>query len=477
MARHIPTAVDSVKQLFKQQFGTSPESCRQLPESGSNRVYYRLKSGTTSAIGTYNPDPAENRAFLYITGKLKQAGVFVPEIFASDEVANTYLQEDLGNTSLFDFLEQNRSAKEQIRAMYQKVIDQMPAIQYLSSREFDYGICYPREAFDKQSIRWDLNYFKYHFLKLAGTPFHEQKLEDDFNVLSRFLLEAPSDFFLYRDFQSRNIMLHDGRPCFIDYQGGRRGALQYDLASLLYEAKANLPADLRKELLEYYLAVYGQHSFFNKVTFMKYYAAFALIRQLQAFGAYGYRGYFERKAFFLKSIPFGLQNLESILSDLRHDLNLEYLEPLLRDMIDHFREEIPVSKPGMLNLSINSFSFKNSIPADYSGNGGGYVFDCRGLPNPGRFEAYRQLTGNDKEVQVFLEEHSEVKRFLDQVKSIAAISIENYLQREFEHLMFNFGCTGGQHRSVYCAGQFARWAADNYNVHIVLRHRELKEES
>ncbi len=459
--------------LFENHFGSVPDEIGQLPPSGSNRRYFRLRSGDSSAIAAYNPDRAENEAFMYIVRKLAQAGVNVPLVYASDLDNHVYLQEDLGDTNLFDLIESHREDTQYLTKLYRSVIDQMPAIQVKAANDFDFTRCFPRQAFDSQSIHWDLNYFKYHFLKLANTPFHEQKLEDDFIRLSGFLLEAPSDFFLFRDFQSRNVMLKDGNPYFIDFQGGRRGALQYDLASLLYEAKANLPENLRRELLNYYLQVFSEFDFFDREEFQKYYPSFALIRQLQAFGAYGYRGYFEKKAFFLRSIPFGLKNLQEILVQVRETVDLPHLQEVLSGMITHFEEEIPETHKGKLTLAVNSFSYRKSMPDDYTGNGGGFVFDCRGLPNPGRYPEFKTKTGRDAEVSDYLGQHGEVEQFLQQVFRLTEISIRNYIQREFEHLMISFGCTGGQHRSVFCAERYAEWAKQEFDVEVVLRHREI----
>jgi aminoglycoside/choline kinase family phosphotransferase len=320
---------DSIKQLFRRYYGSEPDEINVLPPSGSNRQYFRLKKGDFSAIAAHNPDRTENKAFLYITGKLKSAGVNVPQVYADNPDKNVYLLEDLGDTDLFSLVnDDHRHTGENYLSWYKKVIDCMPAIQYQASRNFNYSFCYPRSAFDKGSMLWDLNYFKYHFLKLAYIPFHEQRLEDDFQVLADFLMEAPSDFFLYRDFQSRNIMIHNNEVYFIDYQGGRRGALQYDLASLLFEAKTSLNSLEKGELLHYYMDVFRQYTFFNKQIFLKYYPSFALIRLLQAFGAYGYRGYFERKTLFLQSIPKAIANLKWLLNT--YDLGVEL--PHLRDI-------------------------------------------------------------------------------------------------------------------------------------------------
>lgn len=464
----------SLVEIFNKHFGQKPDIVSPLPASGSNRQYFRLIKDDKLAIATYNPDRAENEAFIYITEKLAGAGVHVPDIFAVDLAKNVYLQEDLGDIDLFKLVtDEKENSDGKIIGLYKKVIDEMPAIQYKSTRGFDFSICYPRHAFDRQSMHWDLNYFKYHFLKLAYTPFHEQKLEDDFNRLIDFLLEAPSEFFLYRDFQSRNIMVHDDKAYFIDYQGGRKGAMQYDLASLLFEAKTGLNAEVRKELLEYYTRVFKEFSFFNRDIFLKYFPGYALIRILQAFGAYGYRGYFERKPYFLQSIPPAIATLKWMLSNYDLGVKLPHLTETLAKMVEQPAFQIPELSPGKLTVTINSFSYRRGIPEDFTGNGGGFVFDCRALPNPGRLEEYKSMTGKDKEVMHFLQGKKEVESFINQVVKIISGSLTDYKNRQFEHLLINFGCTGGQHRSVYCAEQLAKKLEEKYDVKLRLKHQEL----
>ncbi len=465
-----------IQKLYKQVFQKEPEEIFLLPLSGSNRKYYRIINNDLSVIAVYNPDFEENKAFVYITGKLRDAKVNVSEILASDLENGIYLLEDLGDTKLFDLVEEYRKNDDtEYINWYKKAIDQMPSIQYKLAENFDFSVCYPRNAFDKQSILWDLNYFKYYFLKLSDIPFHEQKLENDFRALTDFLTAAPANFFLFRDFQSRNIMIHDNDVYFIDYQGGRRGALQYDLASLLFEAKVSLNKEERKELLEYYLEVYSKHSFFQKESFLKYYPAFVLIRILQAFGAYGYRGYFERKSFFLESVPAAINNLDWVLSNFEFGLDISYLVNILRQIVVKTSFQIPELSPGKLTVTINSFSYRKKIPEDFTGNGGGFVFDCRALPNPGSFEQYKGMTGKNKEVIDFFKEKKEVALFLEQVNHIVSASVEEYKNRGFEHLMISFGCTGGQHRSVYSAEYLFQQMLKNYKINLKLNHFQISE--
>jgi aminoglycoside/choline kinase family phosphotransferase len=388
---------------------------------------------------------------------------------------NIYLQEDLGDIDLFRLVTDDKQHKTvNLIQLYRKVIDEMPSIQYKSVSDFDFSICYPRHAFDRQSMHWDLNYFKYHFLKLAYTPFHEQKLEDDFNRFIDFLLQAPSGFFLYRDFQSRNIMMHRDKVFFIDYQGGRKGALQYDLASLLFEAKTGLSPEIRMDLLNYYTQVFQDFPFFDKNEFLHYFPGFALIRILQAFGAYGYRGYFERKTYFLQSIPPAIITLKWLLSGFDLGVELPHLTETLSRMVEQPAFQMPELSDDKLTITLNSFSYQKGIPEDFTGNGGGFVFDCRALPNPGRYEEYRTKTGKDEDVIIFLKDKSEVTGFIDQVTKIVSASVEEYIQRHFEHLMISFGCTGGQHRSVYCAEQLAVNLKKRFDISIRLKHQELE---
>jgi aminoglycoside/choline kinase family phosphotransferase len=465
-----------LKQLFKKFKGQEPEEIIPLPPSGSNRQYFRLVQGDFSAVAAYNPDRIENEAFLYISEKLRGADVNVPKIYITNLDKHIYLQEDLGDIDLFKLVDADRHhQKTDYLNWYKKVIAQMPAIQYTASRNFDFSKCFPREAFDKQSILWDLNYFKYHFLKLAYTPFHEQKLEDDFHKLADFLMEASSDFFLFRDFQSRNVMIFDDQPYFIDYQGGRRGALQYDLASLVFEAKTALPVETREKLIELYIDTFSEFKFFDRKAFLKYFPAFVLVRSLQAFGAYGYRGYFERKPHFLQSIPPAIQNLHWLLDNYELGIDVPHLRETLYRMVSiPAFNELPVSL-NKLTVTIQSFSYKKGIPDDFTGNGGGFVFDCRALPNPGRLYEYRNLTGMDAPVRNYLKDKPEVLSFLEHSNQLILASVDEYVRRGFEHLMVSFGCTGGQHRSVYCADSIHKALSIRGDIELILRHREKPE--
>ena len=462
-----------IKKIYKDITGSEAISVTRLPITGSNRFYFRVEGKGNSLIATYNEDRVENRAFLYLADHLKKHGVPVPEIFYSDIKKGIYFQEDLGDTCLFDIAVDSELSEENIFNAYKKVIDYMPLLQYKSAQDMDFTVCYPRASFDKQSIQWDLYYFKYLFLKLIQLPFLEQNLEDEFNKLTGFLLKAPSGFFLYRDFKSKNIMWKDDSPYFIDFQGGRRGALQYDLASLLFESKADLSLKLRNKLLDYYIEVFNKYDFFNKKEFLEYYPAFVLIRLLQVFGAYGYRGLFEKKVHFIHSIYPGIENLQWA----RRQPLIKHEYPYLSEIFDKLDEiktkyKLPETTKG-LTVSITSFSYRNGIPDDWSGNGGGFVFDCRALHNPGRYENYKLLTGMDREVEEFLKNESEAEDFIQKVLDIVNTSIRKYQSRSFNHLAVNFGCTGGRHRSVYCAERLYQYLKLNFDVNLRLLHREL----
>src|SRR5450755_4399653 len=390
--------MDILKSLFEQHFHSPAEQVRQLQGElgGSGRKIIRLSAEKINAIGILYDVREENAAFLEFSRNFRKHGLPVPEIYSQDLDHGAYLEEDLGDTSLFEFLSKHRSG-EQIAApvvdAYRRVISTLPRFQVEAGRDLNYKVCYPRGSFDRQSIAWDLNYFKYYFLRLAGIPFSEQALEDDFRVLTKFLLSAGRDYFLYRDFQSRNILLRDGQPYFLDYQGGRKGALQYDVASLLYDAKADLPPELRQQLLDHYLDTLGGFVDLKRDEFMQHYYAYVYVRIMQALGAYGFRGFYERKAHFLQSVPYALKNLRWLALAVKLPIALPALMDALQNMLASEKlQGLSSSTPG-LTVRIFSFSFYQQMPADETGNGGGFVFDARSLPNPGREEQFKQLTG------------------------------------------------------------------------------------
>lgn len=453
-----------------------------LPQSGSYREYYRIKGDTKTALGVFNPDKSENIAFLSFTKTFLKLSLPVPEIYSEDLDKNIYLIEDLGDTTLFSYITEKRTSSEfpdEIVQVYRKVIEKLPGFQIEAAKHIDYSVCYPRSSFDKQSMMWDLNYFKYYFLKLGKIQFDEQLLESDFHTFSDYLLKENCDYFLYRDFQSRNIMLKDGEPYFIDYQGGRKGALHYDIASLLYDAKADLPQNIRADLLDYYIQNLKKYIEVDDKKFVQMFFGYVLIRIMQAMGAYGFRGFYEKKEHFLKSIPYAIENLKWLLANVSLPIKIPALLGVLEKIINSQELKaigVDTKYQYKLVVTINSFSYRKSIPIDETGNGGGFVFDCRALHNPGRYDEYRLLTGKDEKVKKFLIENSEVEKFLESVFNLIKLTVDVYLKRKFTHLMVSFGCTGGQHRSVYCAERLAEYLATFSDVKVNLKHIELESQ-
>lgn len=465
-----------LQELFQQYAGRPANEIIELKAHGSDRRIFRLRYNGSSLIGIHNADRAENLAFLEFSKHFRRCGLPVPDIYSEDLERNVYLEEDLGDTTLFSFLSEERGKagfSEAIVALYHKVVKWLPQFQIHAGKTLNYAVCYPRARFDKQSMLWDLNYFKYYFLKLAKIPFNEQVLEDDFEHFTTFLLQAEQDYFLYRDFQSRNIMIRDGEPYFIDYQGGRRGALQYDIASLLFDAKADIPFDIREELLQLYLDAVSEIIPIEREQFRRHYFGYVLVRIMQAMGAYGFRGFYERKTHFLQSVPYAIRNLEYVLRTA--DLPIEL--PALTEIWQRLVRSTILRELGnvqlRLTVRIQSFSFKNGLPQDETGHGGGFVFDCRALPNPGRLEQFAKQTGNDPEVIAFLENQEAVHSFMTRVRDLIAQVVENYQRRNFSDLAVAFGCTGGQHRSVYCANRLAKLLREKYQINVEVTHRDL----
>ena len=471
--------MDVLKQLFEKRFGTA--ATRILPLQGelggSGRKIIRLSSGAVSAIGILHGVREENAAFLEFSRHFRRHELPVPEIYAEDFEHGAYLEEDLGDTTLFEFLWKNREGENIAAAAveaYRKVVAVLPRFQIEAGRDLNYGVCYPRGSFDRQSIAWDLNYFKYYFLRLAGIPFNEQALEDDFDSLTNFLLGADRDYFMYRDFQSRNVMLRNGDPFFLDYQGGRKGALQYDIASLLYDAKADLPPELRQQLLDLYIERLGDFIGMERESFLRYFYAYVYVRILQALGAYGFRGFYERKGHFLQSVPYALKNVRWLLHNVKLSIALPTLMEAFNSMLASEKLQGLASEADNLTVRILSFSFHRGMPKDESGHGGGFVFDGRSLPNPGREERFKTLTGKDAAVMEYLNQQESVHQFLASVLSLVDASVSEYQRRGFRSLMVSFGCTGGQHRSVYLAEQLAKRLRGRNGVEVVVKHRELE---
>jgi len=471
--------MDVLKRLYEQHFGSSAELIKPLQGQlgGSGRAIIRLSGSAGSAIGILYPIREENVAFLEFSRHFLRHGLPVPRIYCEDLANDAYLEEDLGDTTLFEFLSQNRSGENISQTAvdaYRTVVSILPRFQIEAGRDLNYKVCYPRSSFDRQSIAWDLNYFKYYFVRLAGIPFSEQALENDFTRLTKLLLAAPHDYFLYRDFQSRNVMLHDGRPYFLDYQGGRKGALQYDIASLLYDGKADLPPAVRQQLLDYYLDSLAEFMPIDRAAFMEYYYAYVYVRIMQALGAYGFRGFYERKAHFLQSVPYALKNLRWLAHNVKLPVALPALMECFQGMLASEKLMHIATGTDKLTVRINSFSFHHQMPVDESGNGGGFVFDARSLPNPGREDRFKQLTGKDAPVIEYLNQQGSVHRYFEHVTALVDSTVTSYRNRGFANLMVSFGCTGGQHRSVYLAEQLAQHLRNREDVEVAVRHIEME---
>lgn len=458
-------------QLFKNYTGKSAPQIDPLPSSGSNRRYYRLKQDEISVVGVYGQSKEENHAFIELSQHFHKQRLNTPRVLAVSGDEMFYIQEDLGDSVLFDALKAGRltgvfSTEE--KELLHKTIALLADFQVLGAKDLDFSVCYPQAEFNHRSVHWDLNYFKYNFLKTTGMEFQEDLLENDFDKLSQHLLQDESDTFLYRDFQSRNVMLVDGRPYFIDYQGGRKGPVHYDVASFLWQAKANFPEDLRNELIKTYIDSLRKYRKVDEAAFTKTLRLFVLFRTLQVLGAYGFRGYFEKKPHFIQSIPFALNNLRELLKGDFNDY--PYLSGMLNEMVG--LKQFADTQKRELEIRVFSFAYKKGIPNDVSGNGGGYVFDCRAINNPGKYERFSHFTGLDEEVIKFLEEDGEMELFLDNIYPLVDSHVKRYMERNFTSLMVSFGCTGGQHRSVYAAQRMAEHISKKFGIKVSLVHRE-----
>lgn len=458
-------------QLYQSYTGEAPTSIEPLPGAGSNRKYFRLK-GKESLIGVYGTSTEENRAFIYMARHFSQKGLPVPRILAEAPDQSAYLQDDLGDISLFQLIKQGRESgnfSDEETNILKRTIRLLPQIQFEGSKDMDFSYCYPLATFNRRSVLWDLNYFKYCFLKATGLEFQENLLEDDFERMADTLLQIEPQVFMYRDFQSRNVMIREGKPYFIDFQGGRKGPFYYDVASFLWQAKANYPDSLRQELLNEYLDALRPYHTIDKEQFLTTLRHFVLFRTLQVLGAYGFRGYFEKKAHFIQSVPYAIENLRQLLET-------DFPEYPYLCLMLHKLTELPqfasIRNRRKLTVRVMSFSYKKGIPEDPSGNGGGYVFDCRAVHNPGKYEQYKQLTGRDKPVIDFLEQDGEILQFLEHVDALSDAHVQRFLERGFTNLSICFGCTGGQHRSVYSAEHVAHHLNEKFGVRIQLIHRE-----
>lgn len=453
--------------LYEDYVGRAPDECVPLAGAGSNRRYYRL-SGTMSMIGTIGDDIRENEAFVYLSNHFVEKGFPVPRVYGVSDDGAAYIQDDFGDTSLFDLIQRDGFSPEVV-ALMKKSLARLAELQYVGVDGLDASKCYPRAKLDGRSIMWDLNYFKYCFLKSTGIEFSDDELENDFESFKQWILGLQSHTFMYRDFQSRNIMICDDEPKFIDFQGGRIGPAQYDLVSFLWQARAGIPVALREELIDGYVEAVKSYVDIDEAEFRSKLPLMALFRTLQVLGAYGFRGYVEHKSHFIRSILPAVGNLRSLLEN---DFDaMPYLIEVLRKVVD-LPCFAPVAPQSALKVNVYSFSYKKGVPVDYSGNGGGFVFDCRAIHNPGRYEQYKKLTGLDDAVIDFLEENGEVSDFLENAYSMVDHSVKRYIERGFTNLSVCFGCTGGRHRSVYCAQHLAQHLSDKFGVRVELNHRE-----
>ena len=471
-----PTEIQNILAELTRSIGETPKDIPPIAESGSARKYYRIITDNKSLIGTCSNNIEENEAFLTFSKHFHDLGLNVPEVFAVNEERTCYLQSDFGDDNLFAHVQRALATGgigQYVIELYKKALSHLVRLQVLGHQGLDYSKAYPTECFDRQSILADLNYFKYYFVKPhEEIDFNETRLDKDFEAFADFVSQAPNDFFMYRDFQSRNIMVKDNELYFIDFQGGRKGPLNYDVVSLLYQVKAQIPQTVRDELIAYYKEELKQFVDPETVKFDTFQPYFVYLRLLQVLGAYGFRGLIQKKSHFIESIPYALAELKTW--NEKHPLN-DY--PELQKVISlvstlNYQLQTPNSK---LTVTINSFSFKKGYPNDFSGNGGGFVFDCRALPNPGREPEFKTKTGRDWEVIDYLMAKPPVHVFLDHVKGIIGQSVDNYIERHFNNLMISFGCTGGQHRSVFFAQTIYEWLKVTYpDIHLKLNHIERK---
>ena len=464
-----------IENLFNTIHPHAWDRIQKIPQSGGDRIYFRISQGKQSWIATYNLNIKENQTFIYFANYFYEKGMPVPKILAVNESCNTYLQEDVGAVSLLDVLEKEGKT-ESVFLLFQKSLTALAKLQIEGAKGLDYSKCLTSKYFGKHSILTDLLYYKYYFLDTLQYPYDKQALIDEFEILSDQLAVSHFDNFMFRDFQSRNIMVQNGEVYFIDFQGGMQGGLPYDVASLLWQAKAGLSNEWKEKLLDHYITELQKllPSPLEAATFKKQYNGFVLLRLLQVLGAYGFRGLFERKAHFLTSIPLGLENLKSFLQTYALDKDTPVFASILKWMVsDEVIERFTPPTAGAntpLEITINSFSYKKGIPSDSSENGGGFVFDMRGILNPGRVEEYKKQSGLDKPVQDFLEQRTKMNSFLNSVWDLIDITVEDYLKRGFTSLHINFGCTGGQHRSVFAAEQTARHLRNKYKIKVLLAH-------
>lgn len=471
-----------LEKLFEEHFEQKPESTEALPVSGSDRRYYRIKSGDITAIGTYNTNVAENNTYFYFTELFRKHEINVPEVYKINKDRRAYLQQDLGTVSLFDMVTK-QGYTEPVRKLYHKALKQLAKLQWIAGRETDYKQCFASKQFDEKAIMSDLLYFKYYFADLQNITYDRSLLISEMEQLSKDLGRVQPQTLMYRDFQSRNIMVYENKLYFIDFQGCMQGPPQYDLASLLWQARAQLPDKWKEDLLNGYISSLAELNVprMDEIYLRRGYVQFVLVRLLQVLGSYGFRGLLQHKAHFVTSIGPALKNLDSFLSNHPQTPSYPELRALLEkvastEMQDKYTTVKTKDKPKpKLEIQVCSFSYKAGIPKTTSSHGGGFVFDCRGILNPGRYAAYKHLTGNDEMVRQFLERETRMPDFMNHVYALVAINVEDYIERGFEQLSISFGCTGGQHRSVYAANQLAMHLRSRYNLEVTVTHLNEKK--
>ena len=470
--------MEDIKKLFSTCNNSVITAIEPIPQSGGDRNYFRLLTTDGSAIATCSDNVKENEAFIYFSEHFKKFFCPVPNVLAVNDAKTLYIQQDVGDTSLLNILEKEGHT-DRVFSLFQKSLLALANLQVRGDKDLNYEYCITSTSFGKQAILSDLLYFKYYFLDTLKIAYDKEKLITEFDALSNYLANADHKYFMYRDFQSRNILVKEDAVHFIDYQGGMKGAVQYDVASLLWQAKAELSDEWKTNLLQYYITCLQTivEKTIDRSRFEIEYNGYVLIRLLQVLGAYGFRGLFERKAHFLTSIPLALQNLDWFINNKKIGVDLPEFERILglivKDEIIKRFEPVKAGADTALLVKVNSFSFiKSGYPKDETANGGGFVFDCRGILNPGRIEEYKKLTGRDKSVQEYLEQETKMPEFLSSVYNVVDISVEDYINRGFESLVINFGCTGGQHRSVYAADAVARHVRNKYGVKVSLNHIE-----
>ena len=461
--------MEILKELYKEKTGTLPENITKLSGDGSNRCYYRLSSEDTSYIGVAGVSKKENVAFITIANTFNECGINAPKIIAASEDMMHYIQEDLGDDSLFAILKESRECgafSENDREKLCRVMELLADIQFKVGKKLNFDVCYPVSEMDKTSVSWDLNYFKYCFLKNTGIEIDEPRLEKEFEALRNLLLEENDNTFLYRDFQSRNIMWCNDKPYFIDFQGGRRGPIYYDVASFIGQTRAKYTKEVCDEMIDAYLVSLSKYKHIDKECFIEKLNLFRIFRLLQTLGAYGYRGLFEHKKAFIDPIPSTLSQLHDLLDNC--NFKLPYIKSVIKEIEELSRFKSNDYKG--LTVDVMSFSFHRGIPDDYSGNGGGFVFDCRAIHNPGRYAEYKKLNGMDTPVIEFLERESNIAEFLDSAYYMVDHMVDTYSKRGFTHIHICCGCTGGQHRSVYSAEHIAKHIAEKFGVRINVKH-------